>query len=189
LLENLRFEPGEEANDPGFADGLAALAQAYVDDAFGAAHRAHASVVGVPARLPAAAGLLLVDEVAKLSRLLDDPQQPFVAVLGGAKVSDKLGVIGNLLERVQAMCIGGAMANTLLAARGVDVGRSSVESDRLDEVREARAGDFVFIPPQLVHWEENASDTEPVEMVVARSTQEAIVINIDDHPYAPAHAR
>jgi phosphoglycerate kinase len=137
LLENLRFEPGEEANDPGFADGLAALAQAYVDDAFGAAHRAHASVVGVPARLPAAAGLLLVDEVAKLSRLLDDPQQPFVAVLGGAKVSDKLGVIGNLLERVQAMCIGGAMANTLLAARGVDVGRSSVESDRLDEVREA----------------------------------------------------
>jgi phosphoglycerate kinase len=136
LLENLRFEPGEEANDPAFADALASLADAYVDDAFGAAHRAHASIVGVAERLPAAAGLLLADEVTKLQKLLDDPERPFVAVLGGAKVSDKLAVIGNLLERVDAICIGGAMAFTLLVARGKEVGRSLVERDKIDAVRE-----------------------------------------------------
>jgi phosphoglycerate kinase len=134
LLENLRFEPGEEANDPAFADALAGLAEVYVDDAFGAAHRAHASVVGVAERLPSAAGLLLADEVAKLERLLHEPDRPFVAVLGGAKVSDKLAVIGNLLERVDTICIGGAMAFTLLVAQGHDVGRSLVESDRVSEV-------------------------------------------------------
>ncbi len=135
LLENLRFDPGEERNDPDFADSLARLAEAYVNDAFGSSHRAHASVVGVAERLPAAAGLLLADEVAKLERLLHDPEQPFVAVLGGAKVSDKIGVIEHLLERTQSICIGGAMAFTLLAARGHDVGRSLVERERVDEVR------------------------------------------------------
>ena len=134
LLENLRFEAGEEKNDPEFADALAGLAQAYVDDAFGAAHRAHASIVGVAERLPSAAGLLLAEEVEKLEKLLHDPEQPFVAVLGGAKVSDKLEVIGNLLERVDAICIGGAMAFTLLVAQGHEVGRSLVERDRIDEV-------------------------------------------------------
>ena len=134
LLENLRFDPGEEANDPDFAAALAALGGAYVNDAFGSSHRAHASVVGVPERLPAAAGLLLADEVEKLERLLHDPEHPFVAVLGGSKVSDKLGVIANLLERVDAIVVGGAMAFTLLAARGLDVGRSRVESDRVAEV-------------------------------------------------------
>ncbi len=135
LLENLRFDPGEESNDPEFADRLASLAQAYVNDAFGAAHRAHASIVGVAERLPAAAGMLLQEEVARLERLLHAAEHPFVAVLGGAKVSDKLDVIGNLLGRVDAFCIGGAMAFTLLAARGEDVGRSLVERDRLDELR------------------------------------------------------
>ena len=135
MLENLRFEAGETENDPGFADELAGLAQAYVNDAFGAAHRAHASVVGVADRLPSAAGLLLQAEVEKLDRLLHEPERPFVAVLGGAKVSDKLGVIGNLLERVDSICIGGAMAFTLLVAKGEDVGRSLVEEDRVDEVR------------------------------------------------------
>jgi phosphoglycerate kinase len=135
LLENLRFEPGEEANDALLADALAALAECYVNDAFGAAHRAHASVVGVPERLPSAAGLLLADEVEKLERLLHDPEKPFVAVLGGAKVSDKLGVVENLLQRVDEMCIGGAMAFTLLVARDKEVGRSLVERDRVDEVR------------------------------------------------------
>ena len=134
LLENLRFEPGEEKNDPALADALAGLADAYVDDAFGAAHRAHASIVGVAERLPSAAGYLLTDEVEKLERLLHDPGTPFVAVLGGAKVSDKLEVIGNLLERVDAICIGGAMAFTLLVAGGKEVGRSLVERDRVDEV-------------------------------------------------------
>ena len=136
LLENLRFEPGEERNDPSFADALAGLADAYVNDAFGAAHRAHASVVGVSERLPSSAGLLLADEVDKLERLLHDPPRPFVAVLGGAKVSDKLAVIGNLLDRVDTICVGGAMAFTLLVAQGESVGRSLVESDRISEVTE-----------------------------------------------------
>jgi phosphoglycerate kinase len=134
LLENLRFDPGEEANDAEFAAGLAALADVYVNDAFGSSHRAHASVVGVAGRLPSAAGFLLAEEVDKLERLLRDPERPFVVVLGGAKVSDKLGVIDHLLERVDAMVIGGAMAFTLLRARGKQVGRSLIEDDRVDEV-------------------------------------------------------
>jgi phosphoglycerate kinase len=155
LLENLRFDPGEEANDDGFADALAGLAQAYVNDAFGSSHRAHASVVGVATRLDAAAGLLLTDEVERLERLLHDPERPFVAVLGGAKVSDKLGVIDQLLERVDALCVGGAMAFTLLAARGQDVGRSLVERDRLDETRAALAkaeakGVRILLPTDVV---------------------------------------
>jgi phosphoglycerate kinase len=155
VLENLRFDPREERNDAGFADELASLAQAYVNDAFGSSHRAHASIVGVAERLDAAAGFLLEEEVVKLERLLRDPERPFVAVLGGAKVSDKLGVITHLLERVDALCIGGAMAFTLLAAQGVDVGRSLVEKDRLEEVRavleEARALSVeVHLPTDVV---------------------------------------
>lgn len=155
LLENLRFEPGEERNDPELADALAGLADAYVNDAFGAAHRAHASIVGVAERLPSAAGYLLADEVEKLERLLHDAGSPFVAVLGGAKVSDKLAVIGNLLERVDAICIGGAMAFTLLVAQDKDVGRSLVETDRVEEVagilRDAeRRGVDIFVPTDVV---------------------------------------
>jgi phosphoglycerate kinase len=134
LLENLRFDPGEEKNDESFARSLAALADAYVNDAFGASHRAHASIVGVAERLPSAAGHLLANEVRTLEKLLHDPERPFVAVLGGAKVSDKLGVIANLLDRVDAICVGGAMAFTLLKAQGKDVGRSRVEVDRVEEV-------------------------------------------------------
>ena len=155
LLENLRFEPGEESNDPALADALAALAEAYVDDAFGAAHRAHASIVGVAERLPAAAGYLLSDEVEKLERLLHSPDGPFVAVLGGAKVSDKLSVIGNLLERVDSLCIGGAMAFTLLVARGEEVGKSLVERERVEEVaavlaRADAAGVDIYLPSDVV---------------------------------------
>jgi phosphoglycerate kinase len=135
VLENLRFEPGEEKNDPDFASALASLAEAYVNDAFGASHRAHASIVGVAERLPSAAGLLLEEEVSRLERLLHDPKRPYVAVLGGVKVSDKLAVLGNLLDRVDAFCIGGAMAFTLLAAQDKDVGESLVEHDRIDEVK------------------------------------------------------
>jgi phosphoglycerate kinase len=138
LLENLRFEPGEESNDPDFAAALASLADLYVDDAFGAAHRAHASVVGVAQLLPAAAGRLMQREVEVLSRLRDDPEEPFVAILGGAKVSDKLSTITALVERVDALLIGGAMAFSFLAAAGAEVGRSLVERDRFDEVRQAR---------------------------------------------------
>jgi phosphoglycerate kinase len=137
LLENLRFDPGEEGNDPAFGRALASLADVYVDDAFGAAHRAHASVVGVAERLPAAAGRLMQKEVEVLSRLLERPQEPFVAILGGAKVADKLGVIDSLLDRVDGLLIGGAMAFTFLAAQGGETGDSPVEEDRLESVRDA----------------------------------------------------
>jgi phosphoglycerate kinase len=159
LLENLRFDPGEEANDPGFADALASLAEAYVDDAFGAAHRAHASVVGVAERLPNAAGLLMQKEIEVLSRLLESPEEPFVAVLGGVKVSDKLAVVRSLLERVDALLVGGAMAFTFIAAQGGDVGNSLVEEDRLVEVRETlklaeEKGVLVVLPEDAVAAED-----------------------------------
>ena len=155
LLENLRYDPGEEANDKRFAARLAALADAYVDDAFGAVHRAHASVVGVAEQLPCAAGLLLQKEVDVLSRLVESPDRPFVLVLGGAKVSDKIGVVANFLRRADAILIGGAMANTFLAARGEKVGTSRIEPDRLGEVRRtlasaARAGVEVVLPSDVV---------------------------------------
>jgi phosphoglycerate kinase len=137
LLENLRFDPGEEANDPGFAERLASLADAYVDDAFGAAHRAHASVVGVAERLPSAAGRLMQKEIEVLSRLRDDPEHPYVAILGGAKISDKLGVLESLIGKVDAVLVGGAMAFTLLAVQGAEVGDSLVEPDRFDDVKRA----------------------------------------------------
>ena len=135
MLENVRFDPREEANDPGFADELASLGEVYVDDAFGAAHRAHASVVGVAERLPSAAGRLMQKEVEVLSRLRDDAEEPFVAILGGAKVSDKLATVESLAEKVDALLIGGAMAFSFLAAAGGEVGRSLVEPDRYDDVR------------------------------------------------------
>ena len=143
VLENLRFHPEEEKNDPVFAERLARLADVYVDDAFGAAHRAHASTAGM-ARFfrDKAAGFLLRREVDVLQRLLVAPAPPFVAVLGGAKVSDKIGVLENLLGRVQAFCIGGAMAYTFLRAQGKPVGRSRVEADKIDLAAQtlARAG-------------------------------------------------
>jgi phosphoglycerate kinase len=135
LLENTRFERGEETHDPALAAALARLADLYVNDAFGAAHRAHASTVGVASRLPAYAGLLLQREEAMLSRLLDAPERPFVAILGGAKVSDKLGVIRHLLARVDALLLGGGMANTILLAQGVEIGASLAEPERVDDAR------------------------------------------------------
>ena len=142
VLENLRFDRREEANDPVFAGELATLADVYVDDAFGAAHRAHASVVALPERFlaegrPAAAGRLLQREVEVLSRLRSSPEEPYVAVLGGAKVSDKLATISALIDRVDAILIGGAMAFTLIAVQGGEIGNSLVEPDRFDEVRAA----------------------------------------------------
>lgn len=169
LLENLRFHPGEEANDVGFAKELAALADAYVNDAFGAVHRAHASVVALAQLLPRAAGLLLEKEVQALNRLLENPDRPFVVILGGAKVSDKIGVIGNLLDHADAILIGGAMANTFLAAGGLELGASKVETDRLDEVREIivaaeQAGVDLLLPEDVVVAEavEEGADTQVV---------------------------
>jgi phosphoglycerate kinase len=133
LLENLRFHPEEEKNDPAFSAALASLTDLYVDDAFGAAHRAHASVEGITHHLPrAAAGLLMEQELKYLGQALGSPERPFVAILGGAKVSDKLEVIQNLLGKVDRLIIGGAMAYTFFKANGIAVGRSLVEDDKLE---------------------------------------------------------
>jgi phosphoglycerate kinase len=136
LLENLRFHPGEEANDPEFARRLAALADVYADDAFAAAHRAHASTEGITRFLqPAAAGLLMAHELEVLGRIFENPKRPVAAVLGGAKVSDKLALVEHLLTRVDTLLIGGGMAFTFLAALGYGVGRSLLEPERLDAAR------------------------------------------------------
>jgi phosphoglycerate kinase len=136
LLENLRFHPEEEANDPKFSKQLSALADYYVNDAFGTAHRAHASTVGITKFLQkAAAGLLMEKELEYLGKTMHHPEKPFVAILGGAKVSDKIAVIENLLNKVDVLIIGGAMAYTFLKAQGADVGKSRVEDDKLDLAR------------------------------------------------------
>ena len=139
LLENLRFHSGEEANDAGFAQALAAVGDVYVNDAFSASHRAHASVVGVPALIPHAAGLAMQTELEALDRALGTPERPVLAIVGGSKVSTKLALLGNLIEKVDMLAIGGAMANTFLAAQGQDVGASLLESEMLDTARDILA--------------------------------------------------
>jgi 3-phosphoglycerate kinase len=129
MLENVRFEPGEEQNLPAFAEQLANLAEFYVNDAFGTAHRAHASTEGVAHLLPHAAGFLMEEEIRELGKLIENPDQPYVCVIGGAKVKDKVGVFTKLMEKVHAFCIGGGMANTFLAAKGIDVGKSLRDDD------------------------------------------------------------
>jgi phosphoglycerate kinase len=165
LLQNLRYEPGEEKNDPELADRLAALAEVYVDDAFGAAHRAHASVVGVAERLDAYAGFLLAGEVTELSRLLEDPERPFTAVLGGSKVSDKLAVLDNLLGRVDSLVVGGGMCFTFLAAKGHEIGDSLFEPEQVEAVRElletaSSQGKPVLLPTDVVVAREVSADAE-----------------------------
>jgi phosphoglycerate kinase len=133
LLENLRFHAAEEANDPAFAKALASYADVYVNDAFGTAHRAHASTVGIAKLLPAYAGLLMEREIAALSQLLESPAKPFAAVIGGAKVSDKLRVLENLMSLVDTFVVGGGMANTFFVAMGYTVGKSLLERDRVED--------------------------------------------------------
>lgn len=160
MLENVRFERGEEDNDAGFADMLAGLADCYVNDAFGTAHRAHASTVGVAGRLPSAAGLLMQREVEFLGRILSNPEQPLVAIVGGAKISTKIGVMESLLPRVSRLLVGGAMACTLLKATGVTVGSSKVEEDQLDTAKRllADAGEKLVLPPDAVIADAFAAD-------------------------------
>jgi phosphoglycerate kinase len=152
LLENVRFHPGDEANDPDFAKRLASLADIFVNDAFGAAHRAHASTVGVAEYLPSVAGFLMEKELTFLGQALAAPEHSFVAILGGAKVSDKIGVIDNLLTRVDVLLIGGGMANTFLKAQGYEIGQSLVEDESLDVARETleRAGERLVLPVDVV---------------------------------------
>lgn len=176
LLENLRFHPGEEANDDGFARALAAFCDVYVNDAFGTAHRAHASTVGMVGHVAArGAGFLMLRELAMLGKLLGEVEHPFVAVVGGAKVSDKIGVLENLLGRVDAMIIGGAMANTFVKARGGEVGASRVEEDKLALARAflkkaEEKGREVLLPRDVVYassLEAVSGGTSPADAVPA----------------------
>ena len=148
LLENLRFDPGEEANDPAFVARLVDGIDAYVDDAFGACHRAHASIVGPPKTLPSAMGLLLQREVEVLMSLRESPRHPFVAVLGGSKISDKLGVVEALMQVVDSLVVGGAMCFTFLAAQGHPVGDSICERDQVDHCRELLAKHSSIVLPE-----------------------------------------
>ncbi len=152
LMQNTRYEPGETKNDPELAKYWASLADLYVEDAFGSVHRAHASTVGVPALLPNAGGYLIAKELKYLGKALDDPARPFVAVLGGAKVSDKIGVIDNLLEKADKVIAGGAMAYTFIAAKGYGVGTSLVETDKIEDAKKfiAKGGDKLILPVDTV---------------------------------------
>jgi phosphoglycerate kinase len=165
MLENLRFHAEEEANDPAFAAALASYADVYVNDAFGTAHRAHASTVGVPRLLPAYAGLLMEREIEMLSKLLEAPERPFAAILGGAKVSDKIGVIDHLLSRVDMLILGGGMANTFLLAQGKAIGKSLAEPDRVEDARRilataARNDVRVVLPVDVIVAKEVTRGTE-----------------------------
>lgn len=163
LLENLRFHKEEEKNDPEFAKQLASLAEIVVNDAFGVSHRAHASVEGITKYLPAIPGFLMEKEIVFLGKTLADPSRPFVAIIGGAKVSDKIGVIQNLLTKVDTLIIGGGMANTFIAAQGYAVGKSLIEADKLELAKELIAdakqrGVSLLLPTDLVVADKFAAD-------------------------------
>ena len=177
LLENLRFHPGEKAGDPDFAATIAAYGDAYVNDAFGTCHRAHASMYAVPQAIRAkggavVTGLLVEKEIEFLGNAVNDPRRPFVAILGGAKVSDKIGVIKNLLDKVDALLIGGGMANTFLAAQGKEMGKSLVETEALDTARSLleTSGDLLHIPTDAVAATAFAPDAD------------AMIVSVDDVP-------
>jgi phosphoglycerate kinase len=165
LLENLRFHPEEEKNDPAFARKLASLADVYVNDAFGTAHRAHASTAGVAKYLPAVAGFLMLKEIEELGNVLGNPDRPFTAILGGAKISSKLGVIRNLLSKVDCLLLGGGMASTFLKAQGTSVGDSLVEDDQLEAANDIMAyadmkGVPLLLPTDVVVADDFAADAE-----------------------------
>jgi len=167
LLENLRFDKGETKNDPAFAKALADMAEVFVSDAFGTVHRAHASTAGVAAYLPAYSGLLVKKELDIMGKALDDPKRPFVAVLGGAKVSDKINVINNLLEKADTIIIGGGMAYTFKKAQGYEIGTSLLEADRIDYAKDMIAkaeakGVKFLLPVDNICAAEFSADAEPV---------------------------
>ncbi len=183
LLENLRFHPGEEANDRIFAATLGTLAHVYVNDAFGAAHRAHASTAGVAAFLPGVAGLLLEKEVRYLGSLVADPARPFAAIVGGAKVSTKIAAIDHLLPKLDRLLVGGGMANTFLKASGVDVGASLVEDDLLEMARDilARAGDAgvaVSLPVDAVVATKLSADAEADTVPVDAFPPDRMILDV-----------
>ncbi|MGD8553702.1 MAG: phosphoglycerate kinase, partial [Anaerolineales bacterium] len=171
LLENTRFHAGEKANDPEFAKKLASLAEVFVNDAFGTAHRAHASTVGVTDYLPAVAGYLMEKEIRYLGDALSDPEHPFVAIMGGAKISDKIDVVKRMLQMADHVLIGGGLANTFLAASGYDLAESLVEAESLDTAKEILegAGEKLVLPVDLVVADEFTAEaqtkTVPVDQV------------------------
>ncbi|MGI9424055.1 MAG: phosphoglycerate kinase, partial [Hyphomicrobiaceae bacterium] len=183
VLENLRFHAGEEADDPGFAAGLARLGDIYVNDAFSAAHRAHASTAGITNHLPSYAGPLMMEEINALRAALDQPQRPTVAVVGGAKVSSKISVLTNLIEKVDKLIIGGGMANTFLLAQGVSVGASLAEADQIDVAREilakAKAGDCeIILPMDAVIAREFAANAPHQVVSVTQVPDEAMILDV-----------
>lgn len=169
LLENLRFHQEEEANDEGFAKALAALADIYVNDAFGTAHRAHASTAGVAEFLPGVAGFLMEKEIDVMGKALSAPERPFVAILGGAKVKDKVGVISNLIEKVDSLIVGGGMAYTFLKAKGLEIGKSIVDLEKLDLAKElmekAKAMGVKFLLPVDVVVADRFAEDADVKVV------------------------
>ena len=182
LLENTRFHPGEETNDIGFAGQLAALGDLYVNDAFSAAHRAHASTEGIAQRLQSAAGRLMQKELEALSAALEAPERPVVAVVGGAKVSTKLALLGNLAERVDQIVIGGGMANTFLFARGVSVGKSLCEADMADTARDifdkaAGAGCEIVLPLDIVVSPEFAAGAAATTLAVDECPDDQMILD------------
>lgn len=186
LLENVRFYSEEEKNDPEFSKKLAELADLYVNDAFGTAHRAHSSTAGVAQFLPAVAGFLIEKEVAVMGKALSNPEKPFIAVLGGAKVSDKIGVIENLLPKVNAILIGGAMAFTFLKARGYTVGKSLVEEDKLGVATEImkkaeEKGVKLYLPVDVV-VADKPDDTATVVKTVKVGEMPADLMGVDIGP-------
>ncbi|MCL5888137.1 MAG: phosphoglycerate kinase [Actinobacteria bacterium] len=185
VLENVRFHPGESANDPEFAKALASLADIYVNDAFGAVHRAHASTVGVAAHLPAVSGLLLARETETLTGMLANPDRPFVAILGGSKVSDKFSVIERLLDSVDTLIIGGGMCFTLIVAKGVDVGKSLVEPEWIEPAKAildkvANNGVELLLPVDFVISDAIAEDADT--RIVGREEIPADMMGLDIGP-------
>ncbi len=175
ILENLRFDPGEKKNDGDFSKSLASLADIFVDDAFGTAHRAHASVVGITEFLPAVSGLLLEKEVETLTTLLEAPQRPFLTILGGSKVSDKIKVIKNLIGKVDSLILGGGMTYTFLKAQGLEIGKSICEDDQLDYAK-----DMIELAKR-----NNVNLLLPVDIIIAREfdkNSEKKVVSIDSIP-------
>lgn len=183
LLENLRFHPGEEKNAAGFAGGLAALADCYVNDAFSCAHRAHASTSTIARLLPSAAGRLMQAELEALGKALDHPQRPLAAVVGGAKISTKMNVLGNLAAKVNLLIIGGAMANTFLHAEGIDVGKSLYEHDMADSARAIMAaakatGGEIMLPKDAVTAPECRAGAERRIVPVTAIPKDAMILDI-----------
>jgi phosphoglycerate kinase len=183
LLENVRFFPEEEANDPKMSHALAELADIYVDDAFGTAHRAHASTVGIASYLPAVAGFLMEKEIDYLDKALTNPARPFAAIIGGAKISTKIGVLRNLLSRIDCLIVGGGMASTLLKANGIDVGESLVEDDQLDTARDLmeqadEKGIPLFLPEDVVVADRIAEDALSEVVSVEDIPQDMRIVDV-----------